>query len=48
MIHQAVKSWEDFLFDGVDENERELFMIMLERLSQKAASYVEQEREGEK
>ena len=48
MIHQAVKSWEDFLFDGVDENERELFMTMLERLSQKAASYVEQEREGEK
>lgn len=48
IIREAAKSWEDFLFSGFNDDERETFMVMLEKLCKKAASYVEEEREGEK
>ena len=48
IIREAAKSWEDFLFSGFNDDEREAFMGMLEKLCKKAASYVEEEREGEK
>lgn len=48
IIKEATENWESFLFDSLEESEREQFMTTLEKLYRKAASYVENEREGEK
>ena len=39
--------WESFLFEDIDEKEREVFLATLEKISKKASGYVD-EREGEK
>ena len=47
MIREAVRGWESFLLCALDEDERERFLATLEKITQRAASYVD-EGEGEK
>ena len=46
-IREVSRDWNEFLFDALDGDERELFMTLLEKVANRATSYVD-EREGEK
>ena len=44
-IKNANMAWESFLFEDIDEKELENFKATLEKIAQKAASYVDNESE---
>ena len=47
-ICEVSRSWNRYLFEALDEDERELFMSLLEKIAKRATDYVDSEREGEK
>lgn len=46
-IREVSKSWNEFLFEALDDSEREIFMTLLEKVANRASSYIDG-REGEK
>ncbi|MBO5065228.1 MAG: winged helix-turn-helix transcriptional regulator [Clostridia bacterium] len=47
-ICEVSRSWNRYLFEALDEDERELFMSLLEKIAKRDTDYVDSEREGEK
>jgi DNA-binding MarR family transcriptional regulator len=47
-IREVSNRWHEFLFDAIEEDERELFMTLLEKIVKRATSYVDQKTEDEK
>lgn len=47
-ILEVSHGWHEFLFDAIEEDERELFMTLLEKIVKRATSYVDQKTEDEK
>ena len=38
-IKEVASSWNDFLFEALDDNEKEIFIALLQKVSAKAASF---------
>lgn len=45
-VVEIVGDWNEFLFEALEENERKLFMEMLEKVANRAASYVTEKEDG--
>ena len=46
-IRKAIREWNKYLTDDIDETEVEIFQSVLERISNKAKLYMESREEGE-
>lgn len=43
MLHEVVQEWSDYLLDGLDGSEREMLMALMERISERAQTYIQRE-----
>ena len=48
LICEVSLEWNRYLFEALDESEKEIFSELIEKIAKRATDYVDKEREGEK
>ena len=48
LIKEVSDSWNEFLLESLDENERDIFTELMKKVSERASSYMDKGSEGEK